>query len=41
MRFHIRWTSIRRLTLPARAQLALTAVGLFAAILAGEASKRW
>ena len=41
MRFHIRWTAVRGLTIPARAQLALTTVGLLAAILAGEACKRW
>jgi hypothetical protein len=41
MRFHIRWNSIRRLSIPAQAQLVLTGVALFAAVLAGEAGKRW
>jgi hypothetical protein len=41
MRFHIRWSSVRRMTIPARAQLVLTTVALFAAVLAGEAGKRW
>ena len=41
MRFHIRWTSFPRAGIPATAKVALTTVGLLAALLAGEAGKRW